>query len=139
MSLQDSGQEIEYHETENEISLANGLDHIRLPFAYKLHILLSDMESNKCKNIISWVEDGNAFKIHDRERFEQVVQPHYFRQSKLSSFIRQVSGLSQVRQETMICSHKSLMRFRNRPYIVVLHVWFLKGRKWTESGLILPP
>lgn len=68
------------------------LDHVRLPFAYKLHILLCDMEINGSEDIISWVEDGNAFKIHDRQRFEEVIQPRYFRQSKITSFIRQVSS-----------------------------------------------
>lgn len=68
-----------------------GLDHMRIPFAYKLHILLGDMETTGCEHIISWVDDGRAFKIHDRRKFEQLVQPRYFRQSKIASFIRQVS------------------------------------------------
>lgn len=68
-----------------------GLDHMRLPFPYKLHILLCDMESTGQEHIISWVEDGKAFKIHDQEKFETSIQPRYFRQSKIASFIRQVS------------------------------------------------
>lgn len=68
-----------------------GLDHMRLPFPYKLHILLCDMESTGQEHIISWVEHGKAFKIHDQKKFETSIQPRYFRQSKIASFIRQVS------------------------------------------------
>ena len=68
----------------------SGLDRVRLPFAYKLHLLLCDMESNGFEHIISWVDNGKAFKVHDQQKFEELVQPHYFRQSKMSSFIRQV-------------------------------------------------
>lgn len=69
----------------------DGLDHVRLPFAYKLHILLCDMEAVGNEHIISWVEDGNAFKIHDPHTFKEIIQPRYFRQSKTSSFVRQVN------------------------------------------------
>lgn len=71
-------------------SIGDGLDHMRLPFAYKLHILLCDMETKGCEHVISWVKEGKAFKIHDRTTFETLIQPHYFRQSKIASFIRQV-------------------------------------------------
>ncbi len=89
--------EMESHNQSDQRSLdREGLDHMRLPFAYKLHILLGDMESSDCEHIISWVEDGKAFKIHNKEKFEDLIQPRYFRQSKLSSFIRQVSALWHV-------------------------------------------
>ena len=71
-------------------SIGDGLDHMRLPFAYKLHILLCDMETKGSEHVISWVKDGKAFKIHDRKTFETQIQPRYFRQSKIASFIRQV-------------------------------------------------
>lgn len=73
------------------IAVGRSLDHMRLPFAYKLHILLCDVEHTSCENIISWVANGTAFRIHDRRQFQEVIQPRYFRQSKISSFIRQVS------------------------------------------------
>ncbi len=86
-----SNHEMEYQQ--NVVtSLDGGLGHMRLPFAYKLHILLNDMESAGCEHVISWVEDGKAFKIHDRQKFEDMIQPLYFRQSKIASFIRQVSA-----------------------------------------------
>lgn len=88
------------HRADNDIALADhfGLDHMRLPFPYKLHILLCDMETTGREHIISWVEDGKAFKIHQQQQFETLIQPRYFRQSKISSFIRQcyMYGFSKI-------------------------------------------
>ncbi len=86
-----SHNEMEYPQLAVQLlPLDEGLNHMRLPFAYKLHILLGDMEANRCEHIISWVENGIAFQIHDRQQFEDRIQPRYFRQSKIASFIRQV-------------------------------------------------
>jgi len=65
----------------------------RLPFAYKLHLMLSEMEDKGTSHIISWVGDGSAFKIHNPDEFEKTIQQSYFEQSKIASFIRQVSHL----------------------------------------------
>ena len=65
--------------------------HIRLPFVHKLYLMLNDMEAKGCDHIISWIGDGKAFKIHNPSVFEASIQPQYFRQSRLASFIRQVS------------------------------------------------
>ena len=77
---------------DNDNTVENfGLDHMKLPFPYKLHMLLCDMEATGHGHIISWVEGGKAFQIHDQKQFETLIQPRYFRQSKISSFIRQVN------------------------------------------------
>jgi HSF-type DNA-binding len=65
--------------------------HIRLPFVHKLFLMLNDLEAKGYGHIISWLDDGKAFKIHDPSLFEASIQPQYFRQSRLASFIRQVS------------------------------------------------
>jgi HSF-type DNA-binding len=62
-----------------------------LPFVHKLYLMLNDMEANGYDHIISWIGDGKAFKIHDPSLFEALIQPKYFRQSRLASFIRQAS------------------------------------------------
>ena len=64
---------------------------IRLPFVHKLYLMLNDVETKGYDHIISWIGDGKAFKIHDPSLFELLIQPKYFRQSRLASFIRQVS------------------------------------------------
>jgi HSF-type DNA-binding len=65
--------------------------HMRLPFVHKLFLMLNDLEAKGYDHVISWIGDGKAFKIHDPSIFEASIQPQYFRQSRLASFVRQVS------------------------------------------------
>lgn len=61
-------------------------------FPYRLHELLSEMQSNAhLTSIISWMPSGNAFKIHQPELFEAVLLQKYFpRQTQINSFKRQL-------------------------------------------------
>jgi hypothetical protein len=61
------------------------------PFPGKLYRLLAEAESNGNDNIISFTQDGCAFKIHSRENFIKKVSPTYFRQAKITSFVRQLN------------------------------------------------
>lgn len=42
------------------------------------------------KEIVEWGPDSNSFVIHDPNRFAREVLPRYFKQNKMSSFVRQV-------------------------------------------------
>ena len=70
-----------------------GHGQVHLSFAFKLYILLEDMATSGSDHIISWVEHGKAFKIHKPEEFEKKIQPRYFHQCKLASFVRQVRNV----------------------------------------------
>ncbi|KAL3935633.1 MAG: hypothetical protein SGBAC_008889, partial [Bacillariaceae sp.] len=61
-------------------------------FPYKLHELLERVEEDEeLRSIISWLPDGNTFKIHSQEAFEQRLLKKYFpRQSQVKSFKRQL-------------------------------------------------
>ena len=61
------------------------------PFPGKLYRLLADAERNGNDSIISFTPDGRAFKIHSREMFLQEVSPTYFRQAKVTAFVRQLN------------------------------------------------
>jgi len=76
--------------------------HSHLPFVHKLFILLQDMEAKGYDHIISWIGDGKAFKIHNPSLFEASIQPKYFRQSRVASFIRQVSLEFLARQKRFV-------------------------------------
>ena len=65
----------------------------RLPFVHRLYLLLNEVEAQGNEHIISWIGDGKAFRIHDPFLFESSIQPKYFRQTKLESFIRQVRSM----------------------------------------------
>jgi HSF-type DNA-binding len=61
------------------------------PFPEKLHRLLSEVETAGRGDVISFVANGRAFAIHKPDKFFKEIVPLYFRQSRLSSFKRQLN------------------------------------------------
>ena len=57
-------------------------------FPVTLYEILSSPDLKDC---ISWLPHGRAFKIHNPDEMEEQVLPRYFRGTKISSFMRQVS------------------------------------------------
>ena len=62
----------------------------KIPFGWKLHLMLEDAERSDMKDVVSWVNSGKAFKVHQLDAFMEKVVPFYFRQSKWKSFQRQL-------------------------------------------------
>jgi len=71
---------------------------VTVPFPTKLHVMLSKVEENGLAHIISWKSHGRCFVIHKPKEFVNEVMPTYFRQSKLTSFQRQLNlyGFSRI-------------------------------------------
>jgi hypothetical protein len=61
------------------------------PFPEKLHRMLKGVADSGDSDIISFYAHGRAFGVHDPERFVKDVMPNYFKQSRLSSFQRQLN------------------------------------------------
>lgn len=61
------------------------------PFPEKLHRLLLEVEAAGRADVISFVANGRAFAIHKADAFFKEIVPLYFRQSRLSSFKRQLN------------------------------------------------
>jgi hypothetical protein len=61
------------------------------PFPEKLHRLLLEVEAAGRSDVISFVANGRAFAIHKADSFFKEIVPLYFRQSRLSSFKRQLN------------------------------------------------
>lgn len=61
---------------------------VATPFPIKLYQLL---ESNEHSAIISWQPHGRCFIMHKPKEFLEQVMPRYFRQSKITSFQRQLN------------------------------------------------
>jgi len=59
--------------------------------AEKLHRMLTEVEACGKAHIISFVDEGRAFGIHKPNQFFKEIVPLYFRQSRLSSFKRQLN------------------------------------------------
>jgi hypothetical protein len=60
-------------------------------FPWKLHTMLEDAQRDGFQHIVSWVEDGTAFKVHDSKEFVAKVMPNYFYQTRYESFRRQLN------------------------------------------------
>jgi hypothetical protein len=60
-------------------------------FPAKLYRLLANVERQGKTHIVSFTPDGRAFKIHDPNAFVEEVAPDYFRQSHITSFVRQLN------------------------------------------------
>ena len=61
------------------------------PFPEKLHRMLVEIEKDGNAHIISFFPHGRAFGIHDTDKFEEKIMPKFYKQSRLSSFQRQLN------------------------------------------------
>ena len=61
------------------------------PFPEKLHRMLLEIEKDGNGHIISFFPHGRAFGIHNTDAFEEKIMPKYYKQSRLSSFQRQLN------------------------------------------------
>jgi hypothetical protein len=60
-------------------------------FPDKVFRMVSDLESQGLTEIASFLPHGRAFMVHDIDRFVAEIMPLYFKQSKWSSFTRQLN------------------------------------------------
>ncbi|KAL3816940.1 hypothetical protein ACHAXA_009800 [Cyclostephanos tholiformis] len=60
-------------------------------FPERLHTMLSEVEDSGLTDIISWQPHGRCFVLHKPKKFAADVMPLYFRQSKITSFQRQLN------------------------------------------------
>lgn len=61
------------------------------PFPVKLHYMLTETEKDGLEKIVSWQPHGRCFVVHDQKLFVQRILPCWFRQTKFSSFQRQLN------------------------------------------------
>jgi hypothetical protein len=61
------------------------------PFPEKLHRMIQQAENNGKEDCISFFGHGRAFIIKDQQRFCKEIMPKFFKQSRLSSFQRQLN------------------------------------------------
>lgn len=64
---------------------------VSLSFPLKLHAMLDQIEADGLGHVISWQPHGRAFLVHKPQEFASHVMPTYFRQTKLTSFQRQLN------------------------------------------------
>lgn len=61
------------------------------PFPIKLQTVLKVVEQLGMQHIISWLPHGRAFMVHRPREFEEEIMGRFFKQTKLSSFKRQLN------------------------------------------------
>jgi HSF-type DNA-binding len=69
-------------------SASNSNQHV---FPWKLYKMLEEAPAKKFDHIVSWVQGGTAFKVHNAQGFLAEVIYQYFDQSKYESFRRQLN------------------------------------------------
>ena len=87
--LQDEKEEQELPIQDETSSNVDTMEVISFPV--KLYMMLENAQPRGYQDIVSWVQDGTAFKVHDHDRFVAHVMPLYFNQSKYESFRRQLN------------------------------------------------
>lgn len=87
------------------------------PFPERLHRLLSEVEAAGLSDVISFTEDGTAFRIHKPEDFFRKVVQVYFKQTRLSSFKRQLNlyGFELIDHGRSKGAYYHSLFLRNRP------------------------
>jgi hypothetical protein len=82
-------------------------------FPFKLHRMLEHAKKENFHHIVSWVNDGSAFKVHNSRAFVEKVMPNYFDQTKYESFRRQLNlyGFRRVSRgvERGVITHPSFL------------------------------
>lgn len=60
-------------------------------FPAKLLLLLQSVEDEHLSHIVSWQPHGRSFMVHNPKEFQKKILPRFFRQTKYSSFQRQLN------------------------------------------------
>jgi hypothetical protein len=64
---------------------------VTVSFPLKLHAVLDQVETDGLAHVVSWQHHGRCFVIHKPKDFTEHIMPNYFRQTKLTSFQRQLN------------------------------------------------
>jgi hypothetical protein len=70
---------------------------VAVPFPEKLHYMLSQVDGEGVSHIVSWQPHGRCFIVHKPQEFVQEVMSRFFKQTKLTSFQRQLNLYGFVR------------------------------------------
>jgi len=91
------------------------------PFPDKLHRMLVEVEETGKSDIISFFSHGRAFGVHDPERFVKEIMPTYFKQSRLSSFQRQLNlyGFTRISSGPDVGGYYHELFLRGRPALCI--------------------
>ena len=79
-----------------------------LPFPFRLHRMLDDVERAGKQDVVSWMPCGRSFKVHKISRFVNEIVPVYFNLTQYKSFKRQLINYGFVRIQNGLLNSKFL-------------------------------
>lgn len=85
----DHANDVDENDVEEEPHRRRG--GVSIAFPLKLHAVLDQVEADGLGSVISWQAHGRCFVVHKPKEFVDHVMPKYFRQTKLTSFQRQLN------------------------------------------------
>uniref|UniRef100_A0A7S3QB67 HSF-type DNA-binding domain-containing protein n=1 Tax=Chaetoceros debilis TaxID=122233 RepID=A0A7S3QB67_9STRA len=96
----------------------------RKAFPLKLQYMLTLVEEQGMQRIVSWLPHGRGFIIRDAEKFSLEVMAKYFRQTKLSSFVRQLNiyGFTRI--------------YQGKDKGAYYHEYFLRGKLSLSTSIV---
>jgi hypothetical protein len=65
-----------------------------LTFPWRLFVMLENSTVEGFDEIVSWVPAGDAFKVHNPQKFSAEILPRFFQMKKHGSFTRQLHAYS---------------------------------------------
>eukprot|EP00540_Astrosyne_radiata_P023174 CAMPEP_0116865142 /NCGR_PEP_ID=MMETSP0418-20121206/25231_1 /TAXON_ID=1158023 /ORGANISM="Astrosyne radiata, Strain 13vi08-1A" /LENGTH=209 /DNA_ID=CAMNT_0004500477 /DNA_START=124 /DNA_END=753 /DNA_ORIENTATION=- len=91
------------------------------PFPEKLHRMLKEVEKEGKQDVVSFYPHGRAFGVHKPERFASEIMPKYFKQSRLSSFQRQLNlyGFTRINTGADAGGYYHELFLRGRPALSI--------------------
>lgn len=97
---------------------ANPQPQKRPAFVVKLWRMINDPSNS---HFMSWINDGKAFQVNDRENFMKFVLPKYFKHNNFASFVRQLNmyGWHKMQDATSgsLANTEELWQFENPNFI----------------------
>lgn len=92
---------------------------VAVAFPLKLHSVLEQVERDGLSHVVSWSPHGRCFVIHKPHEFVEELMPKYFRQSKLTSFQRQLNlyGFARLTRGPDAGGYYHELFLRNREYL----------------------
>lgn len=88
-------------------------------FLLKLHSLLEMVDDKNLTSIVSWQPHGRAFGVIQPKQFVEKVMPAYFKQTKLTSFQRQLNlyGFRRITKGNDVGCYYHELFLRGRPFL----------------------
>mmetsp|Transcript_1004 Transcript_1004/g.1947 ORF Transcript_1004/g.1947 Transcript_1004/m.1947 type:complete len:444 (+) Transcript_1004:244-1575(+) len=92
---------------------------VSISFPIKLHTILDQVEADGLGHIISWQPHGRCFVIHKPKEFADHIMPGYFRQTKLTSFQRQLNlyGFNRITRGDDSGGYYHELFLRGKPFL----------------------